>query len=128
MFTANHCHDIVHVRAVHGDAVAIVLEAVKHQKQQVHLFWCGDGVLIIFAQITFCGSAKHTNVHFVWHKVAVHDHQQVDCHASANGLRIWTLHDGAVVPACNTALIEGEPASEHDTLLPLTVEAVLEHG
>ncbi len=38
------------------------------------------------------------------------------------------MHDEAVVPACNTALIEGEPASEHEALLPPTVEAILEHG
>jgi hypothetical protein len=32
-----------------------------------------------------------------------------------------------VVPARNTALVEGKPASKHHTLLPLTVEAIFEH-
>jgi hypothetical protein len=33
-----------------------------------------------------------------------------------------------VVSARNTALVKGEPASEHNTLLPPTIEAILEHG
>ena len=44
------------------------------------------------------------------------------------GLWIWPLCDGAVVPACDMALVKGEPVSQDETLLPLTVEAVLKHG
>jgi len=52
----------------------------------------------------------------------------VDCRAGANVLRIWPLCDGAVVPAHNTGLVEGKPASKHHALLPTTVEAIFEHG
>ncbi len=52
----------------------------------------------------------------------------MDCCTGVNGLWIWPLCDGAVVPACNTALVKGEPASQDETHLPPTVEAVLEHG
>ncbi len=47
----NYCHDVAHVGAVHGDTVAIVLEAVEQQWQQVHPLLGGDGVLIRFVQI-----------------------------------------------------------------------------
>ena len=124
---AYDCHDVAHVGAAHGDAVANLLEAVEHQRQQVHPFLGGDGVLIIFPQITVRCSTKHTNVHFVQCEVAVRDRQQVDCCTGANGLWIWLLRDGDVVPACNMALIEGEPASECDTHLPPTDEAIFEH-
>ncbi len=33
-----------------------------------------------------------------------------------------------MVPAHNTALVEGEPVTKHKALLPPTIEAVLEHG
>jgi hypothetical protein len=56
------------------------------------------------------------------------DRQRVDCHAGANGLWIWPLRDGAVVPARNTALVECKPASKNHTLLLPTAEAVFEHG
>jgi hypothetical protein len=79
-------------------------------------------------QVAVHCSAKHTNVHYVRHKVAVHDRQQVDCCTGANGLWIWPLCDGAVVPTHNTALVEGEPASKHSALLSPTVEAVLKNG
>ncbi len=38
------------------------------------------------------------------------------------------MRDGAVVPACNMALVKGEPASKDETLLPPTVEAIFKHG
>jgi hypothetical protein len=28
---ADHCHDVAHLGAVHGNAVAVILEVVKHQ-------------------------------------------------------------------------------------------------
>ena len=45
---ANHCHDVAHVGAVHGDAVATVLEVVEHQGLQVHPLLGGDGVVVLF--------------------------------------------------------------------------------
>jgi hypothetical protein len=104
---ANHCHDVGHVGAVHGDTVASAFEAVEHQQQQVHPLLGGDGVLVCFVQIPVRRSAENANVQFVLPKVAVRYCQRVDCPASANGLRIWPLRDGAVVPAHNTALVEG---------------------
>ncbi len=44
----NHCHDVAHVGTVHGDAVALVLGVVEHQRQQVHPLLGGDGVVIQF--------------------------------------------------------------------------------
>ncbi len=38
------------------------------------------------------------------------------------------MHDGALEPARSMAFVEGEPASEHNALLPPLVEAILKHG
>ena len=48
---ANHRHDVAYVGTVHGGTVAVVLEAVKHQRQQVHPLLGGDGVVVRFVQI-----------------------------------------------------------------------------
>jgi len=48
---ANHCHDVTYVGTVYAGTVDIVLEAVKHQQQQVHLRVDGDGVVVRFVQI-----------------------------------------------------------------------------
>ena len=53
--------------------------------------------------------------------------KQVGCGARSNWLWIWPLHDGAVIPPHNAALVEHDPASKLDALLPLMVEAVLKH-
>ncbi len=103
---ANHRHDVAHVGTVHGDAVAVVLEAVEHQQQQVHPLLGGDGVVIHFVQIPIRHSTEHADVHFVRREVAVRDGQRVDCRAGTNGLPIRPLHDGTVVTAHNTALVE----------------------
>jgi hypothetical protein len=44
--TTNHRHDVAHVGAIHGDAVPVVFERVKHNQQKVDPLLDRDGVVV----------------------------------------------------------------------------------
>jgi hypothetical protein len=73
--TADHCHDVANVGAIHHDAVPVVFERVEYHQQKVDPLLDRDGVVVCLPQIPVRLFAEHSNVHFVQRQVAVRDRQ-----------------------------------------------------
>ena len=124
LIVANLRHDVSHTCGVHRDAVAIPLEVVKLKRHEVHpLLHCSDVDVTRF-KILVRLAAKYPSVQLVCCKWAVCQADGMHCCTSADGLWLWPLCDGSVIPAGCAAFIHRKLTSKDHRRLPLRIECI----